>query len=221
MAENAVQGKRSRKMIWWSIIYVLFTYLYPVFWYLTIPKDAMEANSEAEYEVLARAQNGSLGSALPWLSLTIPFILLILNIIFSIAWRNSDRKTLLVSCRIIKYALIPYYLAGGFLIFIFFLLIFTPVVIMIFVSPPIIAILSFIGWISMAGGAPTTIAYLVRGVKDKKHSKTFAIIVAITQFFYGADFIGLIVCEVNEKRRPKTVAAPVPQITAAPEHKEE
>lgn len=208
MGENVVSEKKNRKIIVWSILYVLFTYLYPVLFYITIPKNSMEANSDAEFEELARAQNGFLGSNLPFLFLIIPVVLFVLNIIFAVKWKNTDRKTLLVACRIIKYSLIPYYIAGGLLIVVFALLIFTPIVIMIFVSPPVIAILSVIGWISMAGGAPTTIAYLVRGVKDKMISKGFAVVIAITQFFFGADVVGLIVCEFNEKRKPKTVPAP-------------
>lgn len=216
MTEKTIQGKRSRAMIWWSILYVLLTYLFPVLFYFTLPSNTAEANSDAEFKAMAQEQNGHPGSFLPLLFLLTPVLLLLLNILFSVIWRRSDRKTLLVSCRIIKYALIPYYIAGGLLIVIFFLLIFTPVVIMVFVSPPVIAVLSVVGWISMAGGAPTTIAYLVRGVKDRKFSKAFAVIIAITQFFYGADFVGMIVCEIWEKRKPRAVpGASIPGNTVA------
>lgn len=56
-----------------------------------------------------------------------------------------------------------------------------------------------VGWISMAGTAPMLIAFLVKGVKDGAHGKAYAIGMSVTQFFFGLDVVGLIVCAVKER----------------------
>ena len=193
-------GKGFHPLYLWGIFYVLLTYAYPFFVYLTVPKVDENVNSQAAYEAAAKAQNGVLGSDLPLVFLVIPVALAIMNLVIAVAMKQTKRRYFLNTAQIIKYALIPFYVIGGILIVIFFLLMFTPVVIMVFVSPAVIAILSVMGWISMVGSAPLVIKYLARSVKDGKNKKAFAIGVSITQFFFGVDVIGTILCAVKERK---------------------
>ena len=137
--ETGVQNneKRFHPLYLWGIIYVLMTYGYPVLWFLTLPKADETVTSDAAYKEFARAQNGALGENLPFVFLGIPIVLLLINIILAIAMKKTGRRYFLNTARIIKYLLIPFFIMGGLLILAFFLFMFTPVVIMVFVSPMI------------------------------------------------------------------------------------
>ena len=193
-------GKGFHPLYVWGIFYVLMTYAYPFFVFLTVPKVDEKVNSSAAYEAAAKAQNGALGSNLPLIFLVIPIVLAIVNLVIAIAMKETKRRYFLNAAQIIKYALIPFYVIGGIVIVLFILLMFTPVVIMIFVSPVVIAVLSVMGWISMVGSAPLVIKYLVRSVKDGKNKKGFAIGMSVTQFFFGGDVIGTIICAVKDRK---------------------
>lgn len=185
----------------WGVLYVFLTYTYPVFWYLTLPNVDETVHSDAAYEAAARAQNGVLGTKLPLLFLTIPLLMLIVNIVIAVKARNRlDRRYFLNTAVIIKYGLIPFYLLGGCLIAIFALLTFTPVVIMIFVGPIVVGTLTVLGWISMIGSAPLTFVYLHSSVKDKKNGKIFAVIIGIMQCFFGLDVLGIVISAFKEKK---------------------
>lgn len=193
-------GKGFHPIYLWGIFYVLLTYAYPVFWYLTLPKADESVNSDAAYHEMAKAQNGVLGEDLPLVFLGIPLVLLIINIIIACRSKNLNRRRLLNTAQIIKYLLIPFYILGALLIIVLILLMFTPIVIMIFLSPVVITILSIMGWISMAGSAPLMIAYLVKSVRDGKNGKFFAIVVSILQFFLGVDVLSTIICAVRDRK---------------------
>lgn len=197
--------KGDRKLFLWGIIYVLLTYAYPVLVYITMPRVDGSVNSSAEYEAAAKAQNGVLGSNLPLVFLIIPVVLLIINIVVAMRSKGLDRIELLNVSRLIKYSLIPFYILGGCMILLLFLLIFTPVVIMIFLAPPLIGILSIIGWISMIGSSPFMIAYIRQGIKDGKYGKLFSAAIVITQFFFGADVVGTFICSIIEKGAAKLI----------------
>lgn len=167
----------------WGAAYVLFTYAYPFL------------------GAFVTSWENDLGSVLSLVCLGIPLILLVVNIIIAIKERNTlDRRYFFNTALLIKYAMIPFFLVGGCLILLMGLLTFTPVVIMIFVGPMAVAILSAMGWISMVGSAPLTIAYLNRSLKDKKNGKLFAVIIGIMQFFFGLDVLGIIISAFKERR---------------------
>ena len=106
-------------------------------------------------------------SRLQTATLFFPLVITIANIVIAILCnKRIDRRYFLGAALILKYGLIPYFIAGGLLIAIFFLLIFTPVVIMVFVSPPIIICLSVIGWVSMSESAPFMVVYFINAAKD-------------------------------------------------------
>lgn len=193
-------GKGFHLLYLWGLFYVIMTYAYPVIAFMTVPRVDGSVNSSAEYEKMAKVQNGALGSDLPLVVLVIPVVLLIMSIVIAALSKNSHRRVFLMTAELIKYLLIPFYIMGGITIVIFFLLMFTPVVIMIFVSPVVIGILSVLGWISLAGSAPFMIAYLSKAVKDKKLGKPFALLIGFLQFFFAMDVITTIICAIKEKK---------------------
>ena len=193
-------GKGFQPLYLWSIFYVLLTYAYPVLWYLTLPHVDESVHSDAAYEEAAKAQNGALGSDLPFVFLAIPVLLLVINIILSIAMKKTARRVMLNAARIMKYALIPFFVAGGIIIALTVLFTFSPVVIMIFIGPAIVAVLSVMGWISMVGSAPFVISYLKKSRRDGKNGKMFTVVITILQFFFGLDVLGTIICAVKEKQ---------------------
>ena len=196
----ANDGKGFHALYLWGLLYVCLTYVYPVIWYLTLPKPDETVSSQAAYDEFAKTHYGPLGENLSLLVLGIPLLLLLLNIIIVASSKKQHRKVFLNTARIIKYLLIPFYAAGAVLIVLLFLFMFTPVVIMIFVSPVIIGILCVLGWISLIGSAPFMFAYLSRSVKDGKNGKFFAFLVGFFQFFFTTDVIGTIICAIKEKK---------------------
>jgi len=193
-------GKGFHLLYLWGLFYVIMTYAYPVITLMTVPKVDGSVNSSAEYEKMAKVQNGALGSDLPLVILAIPVVLLIMNIVIAALSKNLHRRVFLMTAELIKYLLIPFYLMGGIAIVILFLMMFTPVVIMIFVSPVVIGVLSVLGWVSLAGSAPFMIAYLSKAVKDKKYGKFFALLIGVFQFFFAMDVITTIICAIKEKK---------------------
>jgi len=142
-----------------------------------------------------------------------PLVITIANTVIAILMnRKIDRRYFLGASLILKYGLIPYFIAGGFLIAILFLLIFTPVVIMIFVSPPLILALSVIGWVSMSESAPFMVVYFINVARDgvfdgKKIKKTgsilYAVFGSIMQMFFCLDVAAAVVACFKEKRHVK------------------
>lgn len=193
-------GKGFHLIYLWGLFYVIMTYAYPVITFMTVPKVDASVNSSAAYEEAAKAQNGSLGSDLPLVVLAIPVVLLIMSIVIAARSKNLHRRAFLVTAELIKYLLIPFYIMGGIAIVLFFLLMFTPVVIMIFVSPVVIGVLCVLGWVSLAGSAPFMIAYLSKAVKDKKLGKLLALVIGFFQFFFAMDVITTIICAIKEKK---------------------
>lgn len=193
-------GKGFHLLYLWGLFYVIMTYAYPVITFMTVPKVDGSVNSGAAYEEAAKAQNGALGSDLPFLVLAIPVVLLIMSIVIAARSKNLHRRAFLMTAELIKYLLIPFYIMGGIAIVLFFLLMFTPVVIMIFVSPVVIGVLCVLGWVSLAGSAPFMIAYLSKAVKDKKLGKLLALLIGVLQFFFAMDVITTIICAIKEKK---------------------
>lgn len=194
------EGRGFHPLYLWGLLYVVLTYAYPVIWFLTIPKVDESVTSDAAYKEFAKAQNGALGSDLPLLVLAVPVLLLLINVIVAISMKNTHRRVMLNASRLIKYLMIPFFIAGAALIALFFLLMFTPLVIMVFVSPIVIGVLAVLGWISLVGSAPFMISYLGKAVRDGKIKKGFATICGFFQFVFVTDVIGTIICTTKEKK---------------------
>lgn len=164
------------------IVYVLGMYLMPVvLWVLGNVKESMD--------------NVNSG----WV-LALPIILGLVNLaVVLILGEKISRGQLLICTRIIKYALIPFYIVGGLSIAVALLLMFTPVVIMVFIGPTIALLLSAIGWLGLLGAAPFSVAYIVRAYKEGVHGKALSIFAAIFQFFFTMDVIFVIILAIKDR----------------------
>lgn len=164
-----------------ALFYVISAYLVPVLF----------------NHITEVAEEGSM----PLWILAIPVILGAANfMVIKVTGKSIGRDRLLNCAVLVKYLLIPFYIGGGLLNVIFFLLMFTPVVIMVFVSPTVIMLLSITGWLIMAGAAPYFLAYLSESQKQKIHGTALCVIAGILQFFFVADVISVMVLAWKEKR---------------------
>ena len=180
----------------WSIACVVLTYGYIVLF-------AVSSN-------FLRSFAGTENSRFPMVFFLFPLFLAVANTVISVTYgRKTDRRYLLGAALILKYGLVPYFIFGGLVIAVFFLLIFTPVVIMIFVSPPIIFVLSVIGWITLSESAPFMVAYFVKsareGVWSRKGARTasgivFPVFGCIMQMFFCLDVVAAVISCFKEKR---------------------
>lgn len=138
---------------------------------------------------------------LAYVGLFIPVVSAIINLIYIEHNFNAiSRDLLLRAALIVKYTLIPFYIIGGLTIAIFFLTIFTPVVFMIFLSPVIIGILCFFGWIYLVGGTVFSLAYIIKARKEGIHGKFLSVAAGILQFFFSLDVISVMILSVKEKK---------------------
>ena len=166
-------NKVSRAVYIVPVIYVLGMYMMPVlFWIICNMQEATESFDAG------------------WI-MVMPIVLGLVNLaVVLILGKRISRVQLLICTRIIKYALIPFYVIGGFCIIVALLLMLTPVVVMIFVGPTVAIVLSVIGWLGLLGAAPFAIAYIVRGMQRGSTRKgTVCICRHIPVLFYsGCDF---------------------------------
>jgi len=183
----------------WGFFYIIMTYLYPILYCITIPNYRDVADWDIIGQTINDLQNSEIGRRIPLIFLAVPIILLIGSIVTVLKSKCTDRKQFLNVAKMIKYALIPYYILGVVLMIFLILMIFTPVVIMIFLTPVAITIMCIMGWFSMAGTAPFIIAYLKRGEIDNAHNKTFSTLITVMQFFFGVDVAGTVICSLKEK----------------------
>ena len=176
-----------------AALYVIGVYTFlPLFFLLN--KDAAQAQSQAEYS------EQSVG-----FPLLIPVILGVINLIAVIALRKHTTREQLLNCALaVKYALVPFYIMGAFVIAVALLLMFTPIVIMVFLGPAIAGTFSAAGWIIMVGTAPFSIGYLVRARDEGIHHRTLCKIAGVLQFFFAADVISMMVLAFKEKKWIKT-----------------
>ena len=135
-----------------SIVYVVLAYISPLVSLRLIGVDAEKISSMA------------------FCALVLPFLAGIVNAVYiRINRQKISRVTLLRCAIIIKYLMIPMYIIGGLLIVVFILLTCTPVVIMIFVGPFMIAVLSAYGYLTMLGGNAFSFAYIRKAREEGVH----------------------------------------------------
>lgn len=176
-------GKASRAIYVVPIIYVLGMYMMPVlFWLICNMQEATDSFDAG------------------WI-MVMPIVLGLVNLaVVLILGKRISRVQLLICTRIIKYALIPFYVVGGFCIIVALLLMLTPVVVMIFVGPTVaIVVLSVIGWLGLLGAAPFSIAYIVRACSEGVQGKVLSVFAGIFQFFFTLDVIFVIVLAVKDR----------------------
>lgn len=175
-------NKVSRAVYIVPVIYVLGMYMMPVlFWIICNMQESTESFDAG------------------WI-MVMPIVLGLINLsVVLILGKRISRVQLLICTRIIKYALIPFYVVGGVCIIVALLLMLTPVVIMIFVGPTIAIVLSVIGWLGLLGAAPFSIAYIVRACSEGVQGKVLSVFAGIFQFFFTLDVIFVIVLAVKDR----------------------
>lgn len=172
-----------------AFLYAASVYLFPVIYF------QINRNISDENDI----------DAMP---LLIPLIFGLVNLIVVLLNKNTIDRVYLLNCAVmIKYSLIPFYIIGGLCIAVALLLMFTPIVIMVFVGPAVAVIFSALGWIAMVGSAPYSIAYIVKSYKQGVHGKLLSAAAAVCQFFFTADVISIMVLAVKEKKCVKITAA--------------
>ena len=141
------------------------------------------------------------------LSILLPFIMGIINLIVVLtAGRKWSRKTLLNCTLIIKYGLIPFYLLGGSITVYVTMMALFPLPLMALFGLVTIVFLIF-GYGILLGSAPYAISYLIKSRKDGVHPKWLAILGGICQFFFSYDVLAMMVLTLKERHRVKTTLA--------------
>ena len=183
--------KRFHPLYLLAAAYVLAIYLFPFLWL---------ALNKAPEGGIVQAEDSSLTPEMI-LPLLIPGVLGLVNLGAVLALREHiTREQLLYCAIIIKYGLIPFFIVGGGCIALTWLLTFSPVVIMIFIGPVIVALFSVLGYISMLGSAPFSIAYLIRSKREAIHHPLLLAAGGIMQFFFTLDTLSLMVLALKEKK---------------------
>lgn len=136
------------------------------------------------------------------LAFFLPVVLLVVNLfIVLIFYKKTDRRIFLSCALLVKYMLVPLYAFGVFVMCVFFLLMFTPVVIMVFVSPVVITFLTIYGWCVVVQISPFSIAYLLKAKKEGKIPSFIFKIGVVTQFCFCADVIAVMILALLRERR--------------------
>lgn len=124
--------------------------------------------------------------------LLVPICLAFANIAAAlVGYQFESRAFLLNSSVLLKYGLVPFFVAGGALVALLALSGLIPVPFMIFVGPPAALTLSVVGWVLMAASSSYSIAYLIAARRDGMHSTASTVINALLQFFFVADVMVL------------------------------
>ncbi len=133
--------------------------------------------------------------------LCIPILFALVNTLATYINKDQAPSTpFLYATILVKYTLIPLYLLGGFVNVLLFLLAFIPVPFMFMLSPALITILSFFGWIYMLGTLPFSLTYIKRSKENKTHAPTLCTIATICQFFFVLDTIAIMILAFKEKK---------------------
>lgn len=175
------QTKESKKAFSLAVIFVVTTYLVCANFFFLPEIDILNKLSKV--------------------LLILPVILSVYNLIY--LNKNIDkinRDALLNAAVLVKYSLIPLFIAGFVLCLCFLLLMITPIVIMVFLGPMAVIVLSVIGWGCMVCGSVFSMAYIRKASKDKTHGIVFTVLAAICQFVSVLDVLALMVLTVKEKK---------------------
>lgn len=179
------KDKKLNKFYIFPVLYVLSAYLMPVGFFKG------NGNSFAGLLVLA------------------PLVFGILNIVMCIKCCQQEyRYIMLSSAVIVKYCLIPFYIAGGFLITGSFISgILFPMPPMFIVGTLIAGLLCIAGWFVLAFGSPYTISYVVLSKKAGNTTKGMAALHIILQFFFTMDVIDIICLSFKAHKNIKSTIA--------------
>ena len=147
-------------------------------------------------------------SSLQMWPLGLPIIFGLINLLVVIRLKDKIGRIRLLNCAIlIKYTLIPFYIIGGLVIAIALLLMFTPVVFMVFIGPMVAMVFSILGWIAMVGAAPFSIGYIRMSYKEGTHGKFLSVLGGVLQLVFTADVLSIMIMALKEKRCVKVTIA--------------
>lgn len=173
----------------WGIAYVLLTYLYVGGFFFGIDQN---------------------NTAIVLISAAVPFILSAVSLILALVLRNKiHRDHFLNTAMLIRYCVIPYYLAGFAVGFMGVLGNIIVPFLMIFAGFLVALIIFFFGYITLLGTVPFIFVYTDKGVKEGSFTKNFALVIKIAQFVFVADTISALVAAFKEKKLIKATIAAV------------
>ena len=176
---------KSKGMYLFTVFYILNVYAVPFLWY---------AYAWATFE------KESVTPVL-WLVMLSPLLLAGGTCIYmKKKWDSINRLVLLRCSVLVKYLLIPMYIAGGLAIVLFILLIFTPIIIMASIGPIVVGYLSLFGWLYMLGGSVFAHAYLRKAEKEGIHPKWLCFVAKVCQFFFTIDVLAMAVLTLKERK---------------------
>lgn len=175
------QTKESKKAVLLAVIFVVTTYL-------------VCANSFFH-------PDGAFFVKLSKVLMLLPVLLCALNIFYLKKNKdNINRDALLNAAVLVKYSLIPLFIAGFVLCLCCLLLMFTPIIIMAFAAPMMICLLCVLGWVYMICGSVFSVAYIRKASEEKVHITVLSVLAAICQFVFVLDVISIMVLTIKEKK---------------------
>ncbi len=115
-------------------------------------------------------------------------------------WEAIDRTVLLRCAVLVKYLMIPLFAGGVLICLMFLLLMFTPLVFMVFAAPVAIIYILGIGWLYMVCGSAYSAAYGLKAREEGAHGEVFGVLAIVSQFFFVVDVIAIMVLTLKEKK---------------------
>ena len=132
----------------------------------------------------------------------LPVTLLVINLIIVIInFKTLDRTVFLGVAVLIKYILIPLYIVGAVFMALCFLLVFSPVVIMVFVAPVVAIVFTVYGWSVIVAVAPYSVAYLLKARKEGALPAILTKIGIVTQFLFCIDVVTVMILAILRERK--------------------
>lgn len=132
----------------------------------------------------------------------LPVTLLVINLIIVIInFKRLDRTVFLGVAVLIKYILIPLYIVGAVFMALCFLLVFSPVVIMVFVAPVVAIVFTGYGWSVIVAVAPYSVAYLLKARKEGALPAILTKIGIVTQFLFCIDVVTVMILAILRERK--------------------
>ena len=132
----------------------------------------------------------------------LPITLLVINLVIVIInFKRLDRTVFLGCAVLIKYILIPLYIVGAAFMTLCFLLVFSPVVIMVFVAPVIAIAFTVYGWSVIVAVAPFSVAYMLKAKKEGALPTLLTKIGIVTQFLFCIDVITVMILAILRERK--------------------
>lgn len=150
------------------------------------------------------------------LPLLMPIALGLVNLVITLVLRGKiSRLYYLNFAVLIKYCLIPFYVAGAIVIAIALFFMLMPIAITVFIGPMVAVLFTVMGWLVLIGAAPYSLAYIIESRKENVHGRILSLAAGIMQFFFVTDIIAVIVLAFREGRWKKLAFTILPLVIAS------